>query len=148
MAKKSKTGALQRFVPPKQASERLGVTTQTLRNWSRKGKIDFITLPSGRRHYDVDGLMAAMRASPPVEPPAPVERAPEAPRPVMVTPEIALNPLALALARILSTRPMDAQAQIAALLNANRPVAEPEAPVNAAPILDVKAAIEAIAGAA
>ena len=151
MAKKSRTGPQRNFVSPREASERLGVTTQTLRNWARKGKISFITLPSGHRHYNVDVILGVMSAPVAFAPEKPVERAPEAPRAVevapvapVITPEIAASPLGSALAKILTNPPADAYQQIAALLEASNP--NRPKPVEFPPKSqeDVRAAIEAL----
>ena len=42
------------FVPPKKASEILGVHWMTLRNWSSKGKIETLRSPGGKRFYNVN----------------------------------------------------------------------------------------------
>ena len=41
------------YVSSKEASEKLGVHFQTLRNWDREGKIKTIRSPGGKRFYDV-----------------------------------------------------------------------------------------------
>jgi putative resolvase len=43
-----------KFLPPKKASEILGVHWMTLRNWSSKGKIETLRSPGGKRFYNVD----------------------------------------------------------------------------------------------
>lgn len=40
----------------KQASERLNVCRMTICNWVKEGKIDFITLPNGRRRYKIENI--------------------------------------------------------------------------------------------
>ena len=43
---------MEEYIPTKKARQLLGVTAETLRNWSRTGKINTIRSPSGARLYD------------------------------------------------------------------------------------------------
>jgi predicted site-specific integrase-resolvase len=45
------------YVSSKEASEKLGVHFQTLRNWDREGKIKTIRSPGGKRFYDVKSFL-------------------------------------------------------------------------------------------
>lgn len=42
------------YYTPKEASEKLGVHWQTLRNWEKQGKIKSIRSPGGKRYYDIN----------------------------------------------------------------------------------------------
>jgi len=44
------------YVKPKIASEELGISVQTLRNWADSNKINFITGPGGGRLYDTKSI--------------------------------------------------------------------------------------------
>jgi excisionase family DNA binding protein len=44
-----------------QAAELLGVHENTLRNWTRKGYIPFVLLPSGHRRFNEAELLAFAR---------------------------------------------------------------------------------------
>lgn len=142
MAKKTSSKQRQIFVTPKEASERLGVTTQTLRNWARSGKIEKIKLPSGHLRYDVDGLIAAMKAPEPARP-EPVLR----PSPIIPAMPAAEHPSLSALAVLMQDPKM--ATQIRAMLQANvsapEAVTHPEIPPMASKDA-LKSAIEAIAG--
>lgn len=148
MTKKTRTVPHQSFVSPQEASKRLGVTTQTLRNWARKGRISFILLPSGRRHYDVDSIMAVMNA--PIAP-EPVE--PLQPSPVIPVMPGTPNPLAEAIA-VLMQDPKTAAHLRTLLAGAMAPQATQPEPVKHATISPMmtpealKTAIESIAGGA
>ena len=45
------------YVSSKEASEKLGVHFQTLRNWDREGKIKTIRSPGGKRFYDIKSFL-------------------------------------------------------------------------------------------
>ena len=45
------------YYTPKEASEKLGVHWQTLRNWEKQGKIKTIRSPGGKRYYDINNFM-------------------------------------------------------------------------------------------
>ena len=45
------------YYTPKEASEKLGVHWQTLRNWEKLGKIKTIRSPGGKRYYDINNFM-------------------------------------------------------------------------------------------
>jgi putative resolvase len=45
------------YYTPKDASKKLGVHWQTLRNWEKQGKIKTIRSPGGKRYYDIDNFM-------------------------------------------------------------------------------------------
>lgn len=47
------------FVSPKEASERLGVSVDTLRRWEAAGKIKAMRTPTGHRRYDMTSLVTA-----------------------------------------------------------------------------------------
>lgn len=42
----------EKYLTPKEASERYGVTTESLRNWEKQGKIRAAKLPNGDRRYE------------------------------------------------------------------------------------------------
>ena len=44
-----------------QAAELLGIHENTLRNWTRKGHIPFVLLPSGHRRFNEAELLAFAR---------------------------------------------------------------------------------------
>ena len=46
-----------KYYAPKEASEKLGVHFQTLRNWEKEGKIKCIRSPGGKRFYDLDDFL-------------------------------------------------------------------------------------------
>jgi len=46
------------YYTPKDASKKLGVHWQTLRNWEKQGKIKTIRSPGGKRYYDINNFMA------------------------------------------------------------------------------------------
>jgi len=146
MSRRSTNNLLQSFVSPKKASEILGVTTQTLRNWAKAGKISFVRLPSGHRHYNVEALVAVMAPSEP-DPIQPLQRSPA--MPVMPEPEIApqANPMLAALAVLLKDPRLEGQ--IRAMLGTAAPAGAPA--VTHATMLPMsspdalKSAIEAIA---
>ena len=41
------------LVSPKEASQRLGVSVDTLRRWEKAGKIIAVRTPAGHRRYDI-----------------------------------------------------------------------------------------------
>ncbi|WP_324282187.1 IS607 family transposase [Cyanobacterium aponinum UTEX 3221] len=45
------------YVTPAQAAKTLGVSTQTLRNWDKTGKIKVIRTPTGLRRYDLSSIV-------------------------------------------------------------------------------------------
>jgi putative resolvase len=45
------------YVSAAEASKALGVSTQTLRNWDKTGKISTIRTPTGLRRYDLSSVM-------------------------------------------------------------------------------------------
>jgi hypothetical protein len=45
------------YYTPKDASKKLGVHWQTLRNWEKQGKIKTIRSPGGKRYYDINNFM-------------------------------------------------------------------------------------------
>ena len=45
------------YYTPKDASKKLGVHWQTLRNWGKQGKIKTIRSPGGKRYYDINNFM-------------------------------------------------------------------------------------------
>lgn len=45
------------YYTPKEASEKLGVHWQTLRNWEKQGKIKTIRSPGGKRYYDINNFI-------------------------------------------------------------------------------------------
>ena len=45
------------YYTPKEASEKLGVHWQTLRNWEKQGKIKAIRSPGGKRYYDINNFI-------------------------------------------------------------------------------------------
>lgn len=44
------------LVSIKKAAEKLGVTTTTLRNWDKKGKLIALRTPGNARRYDINEL--------------------------------------------------------------------------------------------
>lgn len=55
------------LLPPSEAAELLGISSETLRRWAEDGKIRHVKLPSGRRLFyraDIEDLLT------PVEPKA------------------------------------------------------------------------------
>ena len=49
------------YVSSKEASEKLGVHFQTLRNWDREGKIKTIRSPGGKRFYDIKSFTTEVK---------------------------------------------------------------------------------------
>ena len=49
-----------RYFTSKKTAELLGVHPNTLRNWSRAGKIEFIKTPAGQRLYNVEAFIERM----------------------------------------------------------------------------------------
>jgi excisionase family DNA binding protein len=45
------------YYTPKEASEKLGVHWQTLKNWEKQGKIKAIRSPGGKRYYDINNFI-------------------------------------------------------------------------------------------
>ena len=45
------------YYTPKEASKKLGVHWQTLKNWEKKGKIKCIRSPGGKRYYDINDFI-------------------------------------------------------------------------------------------
>jgi len=45
------------YYTPKDASKKLGVHWQTLRNWEKQGKIKTIRSPGGKRYYDINNFI-------------------------------------------------------------------------------------------
>ncbi|MGI0481049.1 MerR family DNA-binding transcriptional regulator [Geminocystis sp. CENA526] len=45
------------YVSAAEASKALGVSTQTLRNWDKTGKISTIRTPTGLRRYELSSVM-------------------------------------------------------------------------------------------
>jgi len=45
------------YYTPKEATEKLGVHWQTLRNWEKQGKIKSIRSPGGKRYYDINNFI-------------------------------------------------------------------------------------------
>ena len=45
------------YYAPKEASKKLGVHWQTLKNWEKSGKIKCIKSPGGKRYYDINDFM-------------------------------------------------------------------------------------------
>ena len=45
------------YYTPKEASIKLGVHYQTLRNWEKQGKIKTIRSPGGKRYYDINNFI-------------------------------------------------------------------------------------------
>ena len=45
------------YYTPKEASLKLGVHWQTLRNWEKIGKIKTIRSPGGKRYYDINNFI-------------------------------------------------------------------------------------------
>ena len=45
------------YYTPKEASEKLGVHWQTLKNWEKQGKIKSIRSPGGKRYYDINDFI-------------------------------------------------------------------------------------------
>lgn len=48
------------YYTPKDASIKLGVHWQTLKNWEKQGKIKTIRSPGGKRYYDIDNFIKDM----------------------------------------------------------------------------------------
>ena len=46
------------YVPPRVASNRLGVSTKTLERWLESGKIQGIKTPGGQRRYDLNSVVS------------------------------------------------------------------------------------------
>ena len=46
-----------KYYTPKEASEKLGVHFQTLRNWEKGGKIECIRSPGGKRFYNLNNFL-------------------------------------------------------------------------------------------
>jgi excisionase family DNA binding protein len=45
------------YYTPKEASEKLGVHWQTLKNWEKNGKIKCVRSPGGKRYYDIQDFI-------------------------------------------------------------------------------------------
>ena len=45
------------YYTPKEASKKLGVHWQTLKNWDKQGKIKTIRSPGGKRYYDISDFI-------------------------------------------------------------------------------------------
>ena len=45
------------YYTPKDASIKLGVHWQTLKNWEKQGKIKTIRSPGGKRYYDINNFI-------------------------------------------------------------------------------------------
>lgn len=45
------------YYTPKEASKKLGVHWQTLKNWEKSGKIKCIRSPGGKRYYDINSFI-------------------------------------------------------------------------------------------
>lgn len=145
MAKKQPVNTeRQKFVSPKIASEVLGVVPQTLRRWAKAGKITAIKLPNGHARYDIDTIMKVMAAANEPKAPAPVERAPDAPKVQTVDP-------AIEAAKALAAQQSEALAKLMALATQAGAQAKPVPAAVSKPIptlkpADLKAEIEKIAG--
>jgi predicted site-specific integrase-resolvase len=46
-----------KFVTPREAADKLGVSLRTLRRWEAVGKINTVRTPSGQRRYDVESYI-------------------------------------------------------------------------------------------
>ena len=46
------------YYTPKEASEKLGVHWQTLKNWEKNGKIKCVRSPGGKRYYDIKDFIS------------------------------------------------------------------------------------------
>jgi len=46
------------YYTPKEASKKLGVHWQTLKNWEKSGKIKCIRSPGGKRYYDINSFIS------------------------------------------------------------------------------------------
>ena len=46
------------YYTPKEASEKLGVHWQTLKNWEKNGKINCVRSPGGKRFYDIKDFIS------------------------------------------------------------------------------------------
>jgi predicted site-specific integrase-resolvase len=53
----------QEYVTPSEAAKTLGVSTQTLRNWDKAGKIKVIRTPTGLRRYDLSSIVGAVQGT-------------------------------------------------------------------------------------
>lgn len=51
------------YVTPAQAAKTLGVSTQTLRNWDKTGKIKVIRTPTGLRRYDLSSIVGKIQGT-------------------------------------------------------------------------------------
>jgi excisionase family DNA binding protein len=79
------TNVYPHYVSPSTAAQIFSVSLQTLRRWSREGKIGYIRTPGGRFRYDVAGLIVAAgpaRPSVPVAAPKPKKPAKAPKKPV------------------------------------------------------------------
>ena len=52
------------YYTPKEASEKLGVHWQTLKNWEKHGKIKSIRSPGGKRYYDINDFINKIENEP------------------------------------------------------------------------------------
>ena len=51
------------YYTPKEASKKLGVHWQTLKNWDKQGKIKTIRSPGGKRYYDISDFIKKIEDS-------------------------------------------------------------------------------------
>jgi len=49
------------YLPLSEACRKLGVHEHTIRNWAKRGKIDFIRTGGNQRRYNVDAFMKAAK---------------------------------------------------------------------------------------
>jgi putative resolvase len=57
---------MSKYVPPRVASDRLGVCTKTLERWEAEGKIKAYRTQGGQRRYDIDSVINTRPARPTV----------------------------------------------------------------------------------